>query len=83
MQGKGAPGGETPTGELSGKGPHGLRGMHSAMGVALTLLDELLQMLPQRPDTAALKEINEVLREIRDLAGAGLRIVKQAAEEGR
>ncbi|MGB3502873.1 MAG: hypothetical protein WBA44_14710 [Mesorhizobium sp.] len=53
------------------------------MGVALTLLDELLQMLPQRPDTAALKEINEVLREIRDLAGAGLRIVKQAAEEGR
>ena len=72
-------GGEPPLRETpSASGPEGLRRTHSAIGVAFALLDELLQLLPERPDAEALKEVDEVLREIRDLARTGLKIIKLA-----
>ena len=74
-------GGEPPLRETSSaSGPEELRRAHSAIGVAFALLDELLQLLPERPDADALEEVDEVLREIRDLALAGLKIVKLATE---
>jgi hypothetical protein len=59
-----------------------LRRMHGALAVALALLDELMQLLPERPDAAGLKEIEDVLREIRDLAGTGLRGIRKACDVG-
>lgn len=44
-------------------GLEGRRGTHSPIGVACTLLNELLQLLPERPDTEALNEVADVLRE--------------------
>lgn len=69
-----------PPSEEAPGGADVLHGTHSAIGVALALLDELLQLLPERPDPAAWKEVEDVLREIRDLAGTGLRIVRTAVE---
>ena len=79
MQDSRPPGGETPPRHMPDVlGPEGLRKTRSAMGVAFALLDELLQLLPERPDADALKEIEDVLRELRDLAQAGLKFVKVA-----
>jgi hypothetical protein len=44
-----------------------LHGTRDAIAVALALLDELLQIPPERPDRPSLKEVAEVLREIRDM----------------
>ncbi|MBX3567575.1 MAG: hypothetical protein KF914_05925 [Rhizobiaceae bacterium] len=52
----------------------------TAIAVALELLDELLQLLPERPDAAGLKEVEDVLREIRHLAAAGLRSIRKATD---
>ncbi|MER2535969.1 MAG: hypothetical protein ABTQ31_12485 [Rhizobiaceae bacterium] len=57
-----------------------LRRMHGALAVALELLDELMQLLPERPDAAGLREVEDVLREIRDLAGTGLRGIRKACD---
>ena len=79
MQDSRPSGGDTPSRHMPDvSGPEGLRRTRSAMGVAFALLDELIQLLPERPDADALKEIDDVLREIRDLAQAGLKIVKVA-----
>lgn len=79
MQDSRPPGGDTPYWPIAdASGPEGLRRTHSAIGVAFALFDELLQLLPERPDAEALKEVDDVLREIRDLAQTGLKIVKQA-----
>lgn len=48
---------------LGASGLEGRLGTHSPIGVACTLLNKLLQLLPERPDTAALNEGSDVLRE--------------------
>jgi hypothetical protein len=55
-----------------------LHGTRDAIAVALALLDELLQIPPERPDRPSLKEVEDVLREIRDIAVTGVRSVREA-----
>ncbi len=60
-----------------------LRRAHSAISVALALLDELLELFPERPDETELRDVEDVLEEIRDLATAGIRIVSRSADVSR
>lgn len=81
MQNSRPTGGKPPSSAVPGSaGLNELRRMHSAIGVALALLDELLQLLPEPPGAARLKEVEDVFREIRDLAGMGLRWTRTAAD---
>lgn len=66
--------------EAAGGDLNALRRTHTALAVAFELLDELVQLLPERPDAAGLKEVEDVLREIRDLAGTGLRGIRKACD---
>lgn len=57
-----------------------LHRMQTAIAVALELLDELLQLLPERPDAAGLREVEDVFREIRHLAATGLRSLRKTTD---
>lgn len=75
LQAKEEPQSNEPGGQTS------LRAMHTALAVALELLDELVEGMPDKPDASALKEIDDVLREIRDLAAAGQRAIAPALRQ--
>ncbi|MBX3531362.1 MAG: hypothetical protein KF849_12190 [Rhizobiaceae bacterium] len=72
--------GSTPaTGHETAVGLEALRRASGALGVALALLDELLQPAPERPDRGWQAEVEQVLREIRAIAGEGLHSFGNAA----
>lgn len=69
--------GSPAAGKVSGPGVlNELRRTQAAIGVALALLDELLQPSPRQDDGPGPGEIRDVLLEIRNLAEAGLRAVR-------
>lgn len=59
-----------------------VRRMRDAIGVALALLDELMSLMPDKPDRTSLREVEEVFREVREMAAAGLRAVRHTAGRG-
>ena len=53
--------------------------LRGALEVALTLLDELLELMPPEPDSGYALEIADVFQEIGEIAAKGARAARHAA----